>query len=79
MPPSLPPCEGGPLATSRPLPPLSAPCRARCTQVATSHPLYECVSAAVEEVTGVAPHVNPMHTSSDIRVPLVQVIAPDGS
>ena len=42
------------------------------TEVPTSHPLYATVSAAVQEVTGVAPHVNPMHTSSDIRVPLVQ-------
>ena len=42
------------------------------TEVATSSDLYRSVSEAVEGVTGVAPHVNPMHTSSDIRVPLVQ-------
>ena len=29
-------------------------------------------SGAVRDVTGVAPHVNPMHTESDIRVPMVQ-------
>ena len=42
------------------------------TEVKEEHPLFACCSGAVKEVTGVAPHVNPMHTSSDIRVPLVQ-------
>ena len=41
-------------------------------QVDTAHPLYAAVRDAVAAVTGEAPHVNPMHTSSDIRVPAVQ-------
>lgn len=36
------------------------------------HPLYLAAARAVEAVTGVVPHVNPMHTSSDIRNPIVQ-------
>ena len=31
---------------------------------------------AIEAATGIAPHVNPMHTSSDIRVPAVQLGVP---
>lgn len=46
------------------------------TEVRKDHPLFVAVSGCVEEVTGVAPHVNPMHTSSDIRVPLVQLGVP---
>jgi acetylornithine deacetylase/succinyl-diaminopimelate desuccinylase-like protein len=34
--------------------------------------LFDAVSAAVSHVTGLTPFVNPMHTSSDIRVPMVQ-------
>ena len=36
------------------------------------HPFYRCVAAAVADQTGSDPHVNPMHTSSDIRNPMVQ-------
>ncbi len=36
------------------------------------HPLYRCAAAAVAAQTGAQPHVNPMHTSSDIRNPMVQ-------
>ncbi|MGY6707204.1 MAG: M20 family metallopeptidase [Rhizobiaceae bacterium] len=36
------------------------------------HPLYLTAARAVEAVTGIVPHVNPMHTSSDIRNPIVQ-------
>lgn len=36
------------------------------------HPLYLTAARVVESVTGVVPHVNPMHTSSDIRNPIVQ-------
>lgn len=36
------------------------------------HPLYRTLAAAVVAVTGQAPVVNPMHTSSDIRNPIVQ-------
>ena len=41
-------------------------------EVKTTDPLFQAVSEAVSEATGEAPHVNPMHTSSDIRVPAVQ-------
>lgn len=36
------------------------------------HPLYAVTARAVTSVTGSAPHVNPMHTSSDIRNPAVE-------
>ena len=42
------------------------------TEIKTDHPLYQTVSGAITMVTGIKPAVNPMHTSSDIRVPLVQ-------
>ncbi len=45
-------------------------------EVADSHPLYRTVSGAVTRVTGHAPFVNPLHTSSDIRVPMVQAGIP---
>lgn len=35
-------------------------------------PLFRAVAQAVEAVTGRAPFVNPMHTASDIRNPIVQ-------
>ena len=40
------------------------------------HPLYRTAARAVEESTGSTPHVNPMHTSSDIRNPIVQKAIP---
>lgn len=39
---------------------------------APDHPLYVSAARAVSAVTGTQPHVNPMHTSSDIRNPAVQ-------
>ncbi|HWJ73092.1 MAG TPA: M20/M25/M40 family metallo-hydrolase [Kaistia sp.] len=42
------------------------------SDVADDHPLYEIAARAIAEVTGIAARVNPMHTSSDIRNPLVQ-------
>eukprot|EP01045_Picozoa_sp_COSAG04_P030960 COSAG04_NODE_5558_length_1570_cov_7.263766_1_plen_178_part_00 len=42
------------------------------TDVPLDHPLYTTVAAAVDKHTGVRPFRNAMHTSSDIRVPLVQ-------
>ncbi len=45
-------------------------------EVAVDHPLYLTASAAVQQVTGAPPHVNPMHTSSDIRNPMVQAGIP---
>ena len=47
-------------------------------EIAEDHPLYRTVSAAVTAVTGIVPHVNPMHTSSDIRNPIVAEGHPDG-
>lgn len=41
-------------------------------EIGVDHPLYGVACVAVEGVTGVAPFVNPMHSSSDIRVPRVQ-------
>jgi acetylornithine deacetylase len=37
----------------------------------TDHPLYQTVSQAIVAVTGCEPHVNPMHTASDIRNPML--------
>ena len=41
-------------------------------EVSEDSSLYCAVSDAITVATGVAPHVNPLHTSSDIRVPAVQ-------
>ncbi|WMS42918.1 M20/M25/M40 family metallo-hydrolase [Acuticoccus sp. MNP-M23] len=45
-------------------------------EVGMDSPLWEVSSAAVERITGQPPHVNPMHTSSDIRNPMVQAGIP---
>ena len=41
-------------------------------EVTEDHPLWTTTAAAVRAVTGEPPHVNPLHTSSDIRNPMVQ-------
>jgi acetylornithine deacetylase len=41
-------------------------------EVPLDHPLWLTVSEAVRRGTGEAPHINPLHTSSDIRNPMVQ-------
>lgn len=41
-------------------------------EVSPDHPLYTCVAQAVLNVTGQSPTINVMHTSSDIRNPMVQ-------
>lgn len=41
-------------------------------EVKTEHPLYKLTSDAIVATTGQPPYVNAMHTSSDIRVPMVQ-------
>lgn len=41
-------------------------------EIAPTHPLYAVAAEAVERVTGRPPVVNPMHTGSDIRNPIVQ-------
>ena len=42
------------------------------TYVPPEHPLFATVEQSVEKVTGTVPFVNALHTSSDIRVPMVQ-------
>jgi acetylornithine deacetylase len=41
-------------------------------QIDAGHPLFVTAAAAIAAVTGTAPLVNPMHTGSDIRNPIVQ-------
>lgn len=45
-------------------------------QVDAAHPLYQTLAGAIHQVTGKMPQVNPMHTSSDIRNPMVQADIP---
>lgn len=45
-------------------------------EVSADHPLFRTAAAAVVAVTGAAPQVNPMHTSSDIRNPILQAAIP---
>jgi acetylornithine deacetylase len=45
-------------------------------EVPVDHALYRLVADAVHAVTGEAPDVNPLHTSSDIRNPIVQAGIP---
>ncbi len=42
------------------------------SDVPDDHPLYAIAAEAIRRVAGIATRVNPMHTSSDIRNPLVQ-------
>jgi acetylornithine deacetylase len=41
-------------------------------EVPLDHPLYRTVAQAVAQVTGCEPHVNPLHSASDIRNPILQ-------
>ena len=41
------------------------------TEISTDHPLYQSASRAVVAVTGADPIMNPMHTASDIRNPML--------
>lgn len=45
-------------------------------ETADDHPLYRTVADAVTAVTGIVPTVNALHTSSDIRNPIVQKSIP---
>ena len=45
-------------------------------EVPDGHPLYVTSAGAVSAVTGEAPFVNAMHTSSDIRNPAVEAGIP---
>jgi acetylornithine deacetylase len=40
-------------------------------EVPVEHPLYRTVSSAIREVTGKEPFVNPLHSASDIRNPIL--------
>lgn len=41
------------------------------SEVASDHPFYQCVSRAVARFSGKEPYVNPLHSGSDIRNPLL--------
>lgn len=45
-------------------------------EVSPGDPLYRTVAGAIVRITGEAPQVNPLHTSSDIRNPIVQAGIP---
>ena len=45
-------------------------------EVPVEHPLFRTTAAAVTSVVGDQPHVNPMHTASDIRNPIVEAGIP---
>ena len=45
-------------------------------EVPIDSPLYRLVARSVAAVTGQSPHVNPLHTASDIRNPIVQAGIP---
>ncbi len=45
-------------------------------EVPPDHPLYRTAAAAVTAVTGAAPRINPMHTTSDIRNPILEAGIP---
>jgi acetylornithine deacetylase len=40
-------------------------------EIPVDHPLYRVVSDAIESVTGTLPYVNPLHSASDIRNPIL--------
>jgi acetylornithine deacetylase len=43
----------------------------QAVQTPLDHPLYQIASKAIEDVTGNVPHMNPLHTASDIRNPIL--------
>jgi acetylornithine deacetylase len=45
-------------------------------EVPLDSPLYRTVAEAIVAITGQQPHVNPLHTASDIRNPIVQAGIP---
>ena len=45
-------------------------------EVPLDSPLYRTVSVAIVAITGQSPHVNPLHTASDIRNPILQAGIP---
>jgi acetylornithine deacetylase len=40
-------------------------------ETSINHPLYQVVNKMIEKVTGNVPQVNPLHTASDIRNPIL--------
>ncbi len=53
-------------------PALSFPAGVTGAETAAEHPLFIAVNGAIRSVTGRDAFVNPVHTASDIRVPIVQ-------
>jgi acetylornithine deacetylase len=45
-------------------------------EVSSEHPLWQVSAAAIKRAIGRHPVVNPMHTTSDIRNPIVQANIP---
>ena len=43
----------------------------QAVETPVDHPLYQITSRAIEDVTGKNPHLNPLHTASDIRNPIL--------
>jgi len=43
----------------------------QAVETPVDHPLYQITSRVIEDVTGEKPHVNPLHTASDIRNPIL--------
>ena len=41
-------------------------------EVPAEHPLFEMTSRVIAAVTGIEPSVNPLHTASDVRNPILQ-------
>ena len=43
----------------------------QAVETPVDHPLYQVTCRRIEDVTGEKPHVNPLHTASDIRNPIL--------
>ena len=43
----------------------------QAVETPVDHPLYQITSRGIEDVTGEKPHINPLHTASDIRNPIL--------
>jgi acetylornithine deacetylase len=43
----------------------------QAVETSVDHPLYVTASQVIEKITGKMPHVNPLHSASDIRNPIL--------
>jgi acetylornithine deacetylase len=43
----------------------------QAVETSVNHPLYITASEAIKKITGIVPHVNPLHSGSDIRNPIL--------